>query len=100
LVATGKLYPMGARHFAEKARFIQELSQTVAALQAMPTVAAHISGKAIARAMEENLGWHSYKIVQDNVMIFEQAETQRLMQQAAEDLQVESQIDPEGMPPV
>jgi hypothetical protein len=100
LVATGKLYPMGARHFAEKARFIQELAQTVSALQAMPTVAAHISGKAIARAMEENLGWHSYKIVQDNVMIFEQAETQRLMQQAAEDLQVESQIDPEGMPPV
>ena len=98
LVATGKLYPMGARHFAEKARFIQELAQTVSALQAMPTVAAHISGKAIARAMEENLGWHSYKIVQDNVMIFEQAETQRLMQQAAEDLQVESQIDPEGPP--
>ena len=100
LVASGKLYPMGARHFAEKARFIQELAQTVSALQAMPTVAAHISGKAIAKAMEENLGWHSYKIVQDNVMIFEQAETQRLMQQAAEDLQVEAQIDPEGEMPV
>jgi hypothetical protein len=96
LTATGKIYPMGARHFAEKARFIQELAQTMAALQAMPTVAAHISGKAIAKALEENLGWSNYKIVQDNAMIFEQQETQRLMNQAAEDLQVEQTIDPEG----
>jgi hypothetical protein len=96
LTATGKIYPMGARHFAEKARFVQELAQTMAALQAMPTVAAHISGKAIARALEENLGWSNYKIVQDNAMIFEQQETQRLMNQAAEDLQVEQTIDPEG----
>jgi hypothetical protein len=96
LTATGKIYPMGARHFAEKARFVQELAQTMAALQAMPTVAAHISGKAIAKALEENLGWSNYKIVQDNAMIFEQQETQRLMNQAAEDLQVEQTIDPEG----
>ena len=97
LIATGKIYPMGARHFAEKARFVQELSQTMAAVQAIPTVAAHISGKAIAKALEENLGWSNYEIVQDNAMVFEQQETQRLMNQAAEDLQVEAAIDPEGM---
>jgi hypothetical protein len=90
------LYPMGARHFAEKARFLQELQQTLMAAGQLPTVAAHISGKAIAKALEENLGWSNYKIVQDNVMIFEQQETQRLMNQASEDLQVEQLVDPEA----
>jgi hypothetical protein len=96
LMAAGKIYPLGARHYGEQARFIQELSQTMAAVQAMPTVAAHISGKAIAKALEENLGWQNYRIVQDNAMIFEQAETQRLMNQVAEDIQTESTISPEG----
>jgi hypothetical protein len=68
--------------------------------QAMPTVAAHISGKAIAKAIEENMGWSNYKIVQDNAMIFEQAETQRLMNQVAEDIQTEAAVNPEGEPPV
>lgn len=96
LMAAGKIYPIGARHFGEQARFIQELNQTIAAVQAIPTVAAHISGKAIAKALEENLGWQNYKIVQDNAMIFEQAETQRLMNQVAEDIQTEATISPEG----
>lgn len=100
LMAAGKIYPIGARHFGEQARFIQELNQTIAAVQGIPTVAAHISGKAIAKALEENLGWQNYKIVQDNAMIFEQAETQRLMNQVAEDIQTEATISPEGeMPP-
>lgn len=94
LSASGKLYPIGARHFAEQAKFIQELAQTVQTVQAIPTVAAHISGKAIAKALEENLGWQNYKIVQDNAAIFEQAETQRLMNQVQEDIAVESTIDP------
>jgi hypothetical protein len=96
LMAAGKIYPIGARHFGEQARFIQELNQTMVAVQAIPTVAAHISGKAIAKALEENLGWQNYKIVQDNAMIFEQAETQRLMNQVSEDIQTEATINPEG----
>jgi hypothetical protein len=97
LMAEGKIYPVGARHFGEQARFVQELSQTIAAVQAIPGVAAHMSGKAIAKALEENLGWQNYKIVQDNAMVFEQAETQRLINQVSEDVQTEAAIDPEGV---
>lgn len=103
LMAVGKLFPVGARHFAEQAKFVQELAQTIAAVQAVPTVAAHISGKAIAKALEENLGWSRYRIVQDNAMVFEQQETQRLLNTAAEDLQVEASLDEQataGQPPV
>jgi len=98
LMANGKLYPMGARHFAEQARFIQELTQTMSVVQALPTVAAHISGKAVAKALEENMGWGNYNIVRDNVSIMEQAETQRLINQAAEDIQTEAAVSPEGPP--
>jgi hypothetical protein len=97
LMAEGKIYPVGARHFGEQARFVQELSQTIAAVQAIPGVAAHMSGKAIAKALEENLGWQNYKIVQDNAMVFEQAETQRLINQVSEDVQTEATINPEGV---
>jgi len=102
LMAEGKLYPVGARHFAEQARFVQELAQTIQAVQGIPSVAAHISGKAIAKALEENLGWQNYKIVQDNVAVFEQADTQRLVNQAQEDVMTEAAIDPMAgvdMPP-
>lgn len=96
LTAAGKLYPIGARHFGEQARFVQELAQTMSAIAAMPTVAAHISGKQIAKALEENLGWQNYKIVKDNASIFEQAETQRLVNQVSEDVQTEAAVSPEG----
>ncbi len=98
LVGSGKLYPVGARHYAEQAKFIQELSQTIQTVQAIPTVAAHISGKAVAKALEENLGWGSYRIVVDNAAVHEQAETQRLMNQVSEDMQVEQQVPVEGPP--
>ena len=98
LMAEGKVYPVGARHFADQARFVQELTQTIAAIQNIPGVAAHMSGKAIAKALEENLGWQNYKIVQDNASVFEAAETQRLMNQASEDVQTEAAVDPMGAP--
>ena len=98
LMAEGKIYPVGARHFADQARFVQELTQTIAAVQSIPGVAAHMSGKAIAKALEENLGWQNYKIVQDNASVFEAAETQRLMNQVSEDIQTEAVVDPMGAP--
>jgi hypothetical protein len=98
LMAEGKIYPIGARHFADQARFVQELTQTIAAVQSIPGVAAHMSGKAIAKALEENLGWQNYKIVQDNAAVFESAETQRLVNQASEDVQTEAAVDPMGAP--
>lgn len=93
ITARGKLYAVGARHFAEQAKFIQELSQTLQLAEKIPSVAAHISGKAVAQALNETLGWKSFGIVKDNARVTEQAETQRLMQSTAENLETEA-----GMP--
>ncbi len=78
LTAKGKLFPVGARHFAEEAKFVQELTQTLTMLQNAPTVAVHISGLAAAKALEDKLGWSQYKLVRENIALIEQAKTKRL----------------------
>lgn len=98
LTGNGTLYPMGARHFADKAKFIQNLTQTLQIVYQIDDVATHISGKAIAQAINENMGWEAYNIVKDNVRISERADTQSLQRAAAEQEQVEANVPVEGFP--
>ena len=92
IVVKGKLTAMGARHFAEEARFVQELQQTLSSVANLPAVNAHFSGKAIAKAIGEVMGWNAYGIVKDNVAITEQQETQRLVNAAQENVTTEASL--------
>lgn len=87
----GKLNPMGARHFAEKARFVQEFNQTIQMVAGVPSIARHFSGWAGAQAVEDAMGWQGYNMVRKNVAIMEEKEAQQLTQAAQEDLQAEAQ---------
>lgn len=89
IVAKGKLVPMGARHFAEEARFIQELTQTLKDVASIPSIAAHISGKAVAKALGDVMGWNAFGIIKDNAGIMEAQQTERLKQTAMQDVQAE-----------
>jgi hypothetical protein len=95
VTAKGKLVPMGARHFAEEARFIQELNETLKNTQGLATVNAHFSGKAIAKAIGEVMGWNAYGIVKNNAAIAEQMETRRLVNVAQETVQAEAAMPSE-----
>ncbi len=90
LNGVGRLYPIGSRHFAEQARFVQDLTTTLRNVAGLPTVAAHFSGKAVARALNEVMGWDAWGIVKDNAAVIEQAETQRLVQAAQQQLTAEA----------
>ena len=84
---TGQLFPIGARHFAQSAQIIQNLLGFVnSAAYQDPSVAAHVSGKKIAQLMEENLGLERFELVQDNIRIAEQQDTQKLATQAQENV--------------
>lgn len=98
LIGPGALYPIGSRHFAEQARFVQELSQTLQTVQALPQIRPHFSGKAAARALEDGLGWRRWDMVKDNVAVAEELETQRLMQSAQESLAAEGQMPVDMQP--
>jgi hypothetical protein len=98
ITAKGKLFPVGARHFAEEAKFVQDMAQTLPMIEQLPTVKVHFSGIGIAKALEEHLGWKRFNIVKNNIAITEQLETQRLMQAAQESAAVEAGIPSEPQP--
>ena len=83
----GKLYPVGARHFAQRAQTVQNILGFVnSAAYQDPAVSAHISGKKLAKLMEENLGLDKFELVQDNIRIAETQETQGMAAQAQENV--------------
>jgi hypothetical protein len=90
ITAKGKLYPIGARHFAEQAKFVQDLATTLQTVGQLPTIAPHLSGKQMAKALEENLGWAKWKIYAPNIAIAEQKETKALMNTAEDQLAQEA----------
>ncbi len=91
LQAKGKLVPMGARHFAAQAQLIQNLtaiSQTP--IFQSPSVSVHFSGLRIAKLIEDNLGLGQYRVVEPNIGVIEQAETQKMAATAQEQVQAEA----------
>ena len=77
--SSGKLHPRGASHFAERATRVQNL-QNLQTLKADPSVAAHLSGKVMARMLAEELG--EKELYGENIAVTEQLETQEAMQDA------------------
>jgi len=88
ITAKGKLRPIGARHFAAQAQLIQNLNGVFNS-QIGQMIAPHVSTKRLAQVLEDTLGLQRFEMIQDNIAVFEQMETQRLMSGAEEQLQVE-----------
>ncbi len=80
ITASGQIVPVGARHFAERARRVQSLTQLYQIKLSDPTVAAHMSGKEFARILAEELGEPT--LFSENIMVQEQLETQQEVQEA------------------
>jgi hypothetical protein len=95
----GRLRPLAARHFAEKAEVVQNLTQLFSsAIGADPEVKAHFSSVKIAEMIEELLNLEDYRIVDPYIRLQEQAEAQRLANSHMEQVGVES-MTPSGMTP-
>lgn len=97
ITANGKLRPIGARHFAQNATIIQNLTQFAnSALAKDPLLMNNVSGVRLALAVEQLLGLDKYKLVQPNIRMYETADMQNLqmhLQQAVAEHQTA------GMPP-
>lgn len=99
LSANGRIKPIAARHFAEQAEMIQNItnwSQTP--LGQDPEIKQHFSSVKISEVIEEALNIADYDIVIPYVRIAEQAQAQKLQQSAAEDIQMHAQA-PSGLTP-
>lgn len=91
LRSNGKIVPMGARHFAERAQRVQTLTTMFQIKASDPSVASHLSGKEFARLLADELGEPA--LFGENIAVAEQLETQRVVT----DAQVEFEAEQEEM---
>lgn len=89
IAASGVLRPIGARHFAAQAQLLQNLTGIFNSGLGQQ-VAPHVSSKALASLIEDSLGLERFKLFSPNIAIFEQAETQQLLNQANEETQLQA----------
>jgi hypothetical protein len=98
ITGNGLLKPIAARHFAEQANMVQNLSAFFGSGAASEGVMQHFSSERLARLWEEVLEIGDYKIVSPYVMLSEQADAQRIAQSLQEQVAVEAQT-PAGIQP-
>lgn len=88
ITSTGKIRPIGARHFAAQSQLIQNLSGVFNS-PIGELLRPHTSTKQLAKLVEDVLSLRRFELFSDNINIFEQAETQRLVNQVQEDVMAE-----------
>lgn len=92
ITASGKIRPVGARHFAAQAQLLQNLTGVFSSpigQMIMP----HTSTKQLAKVVEDVLGLERFSLFRENVAVSEQQETARQVNQAEEDLEVEATVE-------
>lgn len=90
--ANGKLKPVGARHFAEQSRTIQDLSNLFSNQALYQLIAPHISAKALTKTVERLLNIEQYSLFSPNAAIQEAMETQRMQNSAEEQMIMEDSV--------
>lgn len=91
IVGSGRLKPIAARHFAEKAEIIQNLNNLFnSPLGQNPKFLLHMSSTKMADMIENLLGLEGYKLFQKYIGIAEDADAAKLQQIAQEQVQMES----------
>jgi len=98
ITASGKLRPIGARHFAAQAQLMQNLNGILNGGIGQ-FISQHVSKKKLAQMVESLLGIEKFDLVQENIGILEDIESQRLMNQGQENLEVEAMTPIEGEEP-
>lgn len=88
LAAAGKIRPIGARHFGQQAQLLQNLGGILNGPMAQ-IIAPHVSGKALAKLVEDSLQLRKYGLVRPYIGLTEQQEAQEY----ASVLQQEGEVD-------
>ena len=97
ITGKGKIRPMGARHFATQRQLVQNITG-IFNTPAGELIAPHVSGKALAKMIEDAFGVERFGLIRDNIAVIEQLETQRMLQQAQQALGEEQLVHTEGVP--
>lgn len=98
LMGNGRIRPVAAKHFAEQAMLVQNLTAFAnSALGQDPAVNVHISGLKMAKLFEQLMEAERFQLVQPFIRIAEQHEAQNLSNVSQEKSLTQMQT-PSGMP--
>jgi hypothetical protein len=89
ITAKGKLRPVGARNHAARAQMVQNLT-TLSNTPIWQQITPHVSTIALAKLIEGLLDLERLALIRENVAIFEQADQQKLINSAKDNVDVES----------
>lgn len=95
ITASGKVKPIGSRHFAAQAQLIQNLNMLMASPMAQ-MLAPHTSSIKLSKLVEDSLNLGRYDLFQPNVAIQEQQQLQQLANASQEDMQVQEELSASG----
>lgn len=97
--ANGRIKPVAARHFAERAEMVQNLNNFFSsALGADPEMKVHFSSIKTAQMIEDLLDLEKYEIVEPYIRVSEAAEFQQLQNTQQEEVMMTAQA-PSGLTP-
>jgi len=97
ITGSGRIRPIAARNFAERAQRVQNINNFFqSALGADPDIKAHFSSIKLAELFEELLDLNDYALVTPYVRLSEQSEAQKLMA-AAQEQQMMEMVTPSGL---
>lgn len=91
LKAQGTVRPIGARHFGQQAQVLQNINLALSSAIG-PLISPHMSGKQMARILEDSLQLQRYSMVRPWVALTEQSEGQQLGGALQEEVAVEQSI--------
>lgn len=89
ITGIGRIKAIGARHFAEQAELVQNLTALTGS-GLWPTVQPHFSGITLAKILEATFDLKDYGVVTPYVQLAEQADAQRFIQSMQEQLHQEA----------
>jgi len=89
LSSSGVIRPVGARHFAESAQSLQNLVG-IASTPLWEMIRPHTSGINMTKYVDDVLSITGYELFRPNVAVEEQKQTQSLMNQVSEDMEMEA----------
>ena len=94
LSASGTIRPVGARHFGQQAQLLQNLSGIINGPMG-EMIAPHVSGKQLAKLIEDSLQLKKYNLIRPFIALTEQQEMQEYGNSLQEEGQVEATIPTE-----
>jgi hypothetical protein len=91
ITATGKVKPIGSRHFAAQAQLIQNLNMLMNSPMGQ-MLAPHTSSLKLAKLVEDALNLGRFDLFSPNIAVQEQQQLQQLVQASQEDAQVQNEL--------